>query len=60
MPLPLISNWWATWFALTRQGGLDVAGSLESFLIVFQALLLLCVMFVIVMTSSDLLVCHLV
>ena len=55
MPLPLISNWWVTWFALTRQGGLDVAGSSERFLVVVQALLLLCVMMDVVMTVAHLL-----
>ena len=38
----MISCLW-TWFTLTKQGGLDVDGSLESFLIVFQALRLLCI-----------------
>ena len=52
MPFPLISNWWVTWFALTRQGGIDVAGSLKNILIVVQAWQLLCVMLVVVMTSS--------
>ena len=38
VPLPLTRNWCATWFALTRHGGLDVVGSLHVFLIVFHAL----------------------
>ena len=33
VPLQLMSNW----FALIRHGGVDVVGSLERFLIVFQA-----------------------
>ena len=41
MPLPLTRSWCATWFALTRRGGLDVIGSVDSFLIVFHALRLL-------------------
>ena len=37
------SNCCATWFVLTRHGGLDLVGSFDSFLIVFHALRLLCV-----------------
>ena len=52
VPLPLTRSWWATWLAVTRHGGFDEVGSLESLLIVFQAFRLLWVMFVDVMTSS--------
>ena len=38
---PLTRSWWATWLAVTRHGGFDEVGSLESLLIVFQAFRLL-------------------
>ena len=38
VPLPLMSNWCATWLAFTRHGGLGVVGSLDSFLIVCHVL----------------------
>ena len=41
VPLPLTRSWWATWLAVTRHGGFDEVGSLESLLIVFQAFRLL-------------------
>ena len=41
VPLPLTRSWCATWFALTGHGGLDVVGSLDSFLTVLHALRLL-------------------
>ena len=31
VPLPLTRSWCTNWFALTRHGGLDVVGSLDSF-----------------------------
>ena len=37
LPLPLTRSWCATWFALTKHGGDDEVGSLESILIVFHA-----------------------
>ena len=55
LPVPLTRSWRATWFVLSRHGGLDVVGSFDSFLIVFYALRLLCVILVNVMTSSHLL-----
>ena len=45
-------SWCATWFALTRHGGLDVVRSFGRLLIVFHALRLVCVILVNVMTSS--------
>ena len=42
LPVPLTMSWCATWFALSRHGGLSVVGSFDSFLIVFHALRLLC------------------
>ena len=33
-PRPLTSSWCVTWLAVTRQGGFEVVGSLEIFLIV--------------------------
>ena len=33
VPLPLTRSWWATWLAVTRHGGFDEVGSLESLLI---------------------------
>ena len=55
LPLPLLArSWCATFFALTRHGGLDVFESFDSFLIVFHTLQLLCVILVNVMTSSHL------
>ena len=30
LPLSLTMNWCATWFALSRNGGLDVVGSIDS------------------------------
>ena len=48
----IVRSWCATWFALTRHGGLDGVGSFGSFLIVFHALQLVCVMLVNVMTFS--------
>ena len=55
LPLPLTKSWCETWFALTRHGGLVMVGSYDSFLIVFHAFRLLCVILVDVMTSSHLL-----
>ena len=52
LPLPLTRSLCATWFTLTKHGGLDVVGTYDSFLIVFHALRLLCVMLVDVMISS--------
>ena len=43
LPLPLTRSRCATWFALTRHGGLDVVGSFDSFFILFHALQWLCV-----------------
>ena len=37
LPLPLSRRWCATWFALTRHGGMDVVGSFDSFLLVIHA-----------------------
>ena len=54
VPLLLMSNWRATWIALTRHGGVDEAGLLENFLIVLHALRLLWVMLVVVMISFHL------
>ena len=55
LPLPLTRSWCATWFARIRHGGLDVVGSFDGFLIVFQALQLLCVIMVDVLPSFHLL-----
>ena len=55
LPLSLTRSWCATWFALTRHEGLDLVGSFDSFLIVFLALRLLCVILLDVMNSSHLL-----
>ena len=41
VPLPLTRIWCATWFALTIHRGLNVVGSLDSFLVVFHVLRLL-------------------
>ena len=60
VPCPLMSNWCATWLAFTRHGEFGVVGSLDSFLIVYHALRLLCVRSVEVMTSSQLFFSHLV
>ena len=45
LPLPLLDA--------TRHGGLDVVGSFDSFLIVFHALRLVCIILVDVMISSS-------
>ena len=55
-----MSNWGATWFALTRHGAIGEVGSLERFLIFFNALRLLWVMLGDVMTSSHLFFFHVV
>ena len=52
VPMPLMSNWWVTWFALTRHVVVDEAESLERFLIVVHAFRLLWVMLVSVVISS--------
>ena len=54
-PRPLTSSWYATWLAVTRQGGFEVVGSLEIFLIVCHAFWLLPVRSVDVIISSHLL-----
>ena len=54
LPVSLTRIWCATWFALSRHGGLDVVGSFDIFLIVFHALRVLCFVLVDVMTSSHL------
>ena len=51
LPLPLTRSW----FTLTRDGGMGVLMSFDSFLIVFHTLRLLCVILVDVMISSHLL-----
>ena len=52
LSLPLTRSWCATWFALTRHGGVDVVGSFDGFLIVLHGLRLLCVILVDVIISS--------
>ena len=52
LPLTLPRSWCATWFTLSRHGGLDVVGSFHSFFIVVHALRLLCVIFVIPISYS--------
>ena len=41
VPLPLTRSWWETWLAVTRHGGFDEVGALESLFIDFQAFQLL-------------------
>ena len=40
--LPLTRSWLATWLAVTRQGGFDEFGSLESIFIVFLVFFYYC------------------
>ena len=54
VPRSLMSSWCSTWFALTRHGGFIEVGSLDSFLILCNALWLLWVRSVDVMISSHL------
>ena len=47
-------SWCATWFTVTRHGGLGLVRSFDSFRIVVHTLRLLCIILVNVMTSSHL------